>query len=64
MEYLLIFGGVLIAYITLRISVRRKRAAGYGESIRDDKYDLINQTYEKITQQTNATMSSEDGNLK
>ncbi|PFG03602.1 hypothetical protein [Bacillus sp. es.034] len=50
MEYLLLFGGLLVAFITLRVWFGARRARIYAE-IKKQKYNVMDPTLEKITTQ-------------
>ncbi|UTE78275.1 hypothetical protein [Rossellomorea sp. KS-H15a] len=49
MEYLLIFGGLLVAFITLRVWFGARRAKVYAE-IKKQKYNVIDPAIDKIVQ--------------
>ncbi|KAA0566792.1 hypothetical protein ACQCWA_04820 [Rossellomorea aquimaris] len=49
MEYLLIFGGLLVAFITLRVWFGARRAKIYAE-IKKQKYNAMDPALEKIAQ--------------
>jgi hypothetical protein len=48
MEYLLIFGGLLVAFITLRVWFGARRAKIYAQS-KQQNYNFMDPTIEKIT---------------
>ncbi|MGG4166506.1 hypothetical protein [Rossellomorea vietnamensis] len=48
MEYLLLFGGLLVAFITLRVWFGARRARIYAE-IKKQKYNVMDPALEKIT---------------
>ncbi|MBW3112720.1 MULTISPECIES: hypothetical protein [Bacillaceae] len=48
MDYLLIFGGLLIAFITLRVWFGARRAKIYAE-IKKQKYNVMDPALDKIT---------------
>jgi hypothetical protein len=51
MEYLLIFGGLLVAFITLRVWFGARRARIYAE-IKKQKYNCMDPALEKNTQKS------------
>ncbi|BCB02501.1 hypothetical protein [Bacillus sp. KH172YL63] len=54
MEYLMIFGGLLVAFITLRVWFGARRAKIYAE-IKKQKYNAIDPALEKISPTNNRT---------
>ncbi|MEI2665379.1 hypothetical protein [Rossellomorea sp. LJF3] len=48
MEYLLLFGGLLVAFITLRVWFGARRARIYAE-LKKQKYNVMDPALEKIT---------------
>ncbi|MGG3915316.1 hypothetical protein [Rossellomorea vietnamensis] len=50
MEYLLLFGGLLVAFITLRVWFGARRARIHAE-IKKQKYNVMDPALEKITTQ-------------
>lgn len=49
MEYLLIFGGLLVAFITLRVWIGARRAKIY-RNMKRQKYNFIDPALEKVVQ--------------
>ena len=49
MEYLLIFGGLLVAFITLRVWFGARRAKIYAQ-IKKQKYNVMDPAIDKIVQ--------------
>ncbi|WP_179884917.1 hypothetical protein [Bacillus sp. AFS015802] len=49
MEYLLLFGGLLIAFITLRVWFGARRAKIYAQ-IKKQKYNVMEPALHKVTQ--------------
>jgi len=50
MEYLLIFGGILIAYTAMRIWFGAKRAKVYAESLKNQQYNAMDPALQKMDQ--------------
>ncbi|MGM0852429.1 MAG: hypothetical protein ACQEWI_07440 [Bacillota bacterium] len=48
MEYLLIFGGILVAYTAMRIWFGAKRAKVYAENLKNQKYNVMDPALQKI----------------